>query len=88
MYCKKVHHLSQTLKNLFNAGTCTAVCGVLVMALPIPIIVKNFGKIYEDQQKKDKQLKRKEEREKAMKMEKEFAQQSFISKRQYSLVTN
>ena len=58
------------------------------MALPIPIIVKNFGKIYEDQQKKDKQLKRKEEREKAMKMEKEFAQQSFISKRQYSLATN
>ena len=45
------------------------------MALPIPIIVKNFGKIYEDQQKKDKQLKRKEEREKAMKKEKEFAQQ-------------
>ena len=80
MYCKKVHHISQTLKNLFNAGTCTAVCGVLVMALPIPIIVNKFAATYDEQRKKEKHLRQKEEREKAIKKEKELDQQDLIIK--------
>ena len=47
-------------------GSITAVCGVLVMALPIPIVVDNFANYYSEQKKLEAQeLKREaEEREK------------------------
>merc|ERR1712156_288057 len=40
-------------------GSFTAVCGVLVMALPIPIVVDNFADYYSEQKKLEaKELKR------------------------------
>ena len=32
-------------------GTVTAISGILVLALPIPIVVENFAAFYEDQKK-------------------------------------
>lgn len=46
-------------------GTCCAICGVLVIALPIPIIGNNFAAFYKNERRREQLAEKKSAIERA-----------------------
>ena len=59
-------------------GSCCAVCGVLIMALPIHIVVDNFADYYSEQKKLEAKEMKKEAQQKQAELEMAAAQVNFI----------
>ena len=60
-------------------GACTAISGVLVIALPIPIVVNNFAAFYNGTKKKARQIARRDAKERWLKEEAEERRRFLIS---------
>ena len=56
MCCLQSFHISPSLLNgnaVQVVGSMCAICGVLVVALPIPIIGNNFANFYKSERRKE-----------------------------------
>ena len=58
-------HVTETVLGKIVGSSC-AVCGVLVMALPIPIVVDNFANYYSEQKRLEAQENKREEHAKEL----------------------